>query len=364
MAYSDEDKLDPSGERCWPFFKPGWSEDLHLSCNYVSHLLAAPRHAVEAVGRLRSGYDGSQDYDLALRLAERGRVVHVPRVLYHWRMVPGSVSTNRRAKTWAYDAARRALADALARRGEAGRIEDGPWIGGYRVRRPLERLDVSVVIEGPARPRRIRGAREVIVARDASPSALAAAAREVRGEVVLFLDGDLRLDREALEELAAQARRSDVACVTGKVVTADRRIESTGLALGLGPRGIAACPWRGRGEDDPGYFGLASVVRDVAAAPSACFAIERRKLEALGGVATDVASVHVGLDLSLRAAAAGLRTLFTPFALLRRRTVRGVRDLESGSSASIIRKKHGGLLSSDPHISPHFVRRRSRLELP
>jgi glycosyltransferase involved in cell wall biosynthesis len=128
-AYSDEDKLDRSGERSSPFLKPGFSPDLLLSCNYVSHFFVVRHDLLRELGYLREGFDGSQDYDLALRVSERSRIEHVPRVLYHWRMLPGSVADVPEAKDWAYKAARRALESALARRKESATVEDGPWLG-------------------------------------------------------------------------------------------------------------------------------------------------------------------------------------------------------------------------------------------
>ncbi len=323
-AYSDEDKLDERGRRCAPFFKPGFSPDFLLSCNYVSHFLVARTALVRELGGLRPAFDGSQDYDLALRLSERARIVHVPRVLYHWRMLRGSVAHEPGAKPWAYDAARRALGEALERRGERARVEPGAWLGSYRIVREL-----------PA---------------------------DWRERVAFFVDADLEPEEGALEALAAHALRADVALVTGRVVGWGRTLESAGLVLGFGRAGIAGCPFRGRAASDPGYFGLALATRDVSAVPSGAFAIEKTKLEALGGVPEDVARVHAGVALALRARAAGLRTVFACDAVLRRRSSAGA-PAETQEAIARARRALGDALALEPHLSPHFLRKRERLEL-
>jgi hypothetical protein len=116
MVYSDEDKLSPAGERCDPYFKPGFAPDLLYAQNYVSHLGVYRRALLERIGGFRKGYEGSQDYDLALRcvaqIADPADVLHVPQVLYHWRMSEQSTAQGgHNAKPYATEAARRALQD-------------------------------------------------------------------------------------------------------------------------------------------------------------------------------------------------------------------------------------------------------------
>ncbi len=154
VVYSDEDKIDHDGRPCFPTFKPDWSPDLLLSYPYLGHLLVVRRRLVEEIGGFRPEMDGSQDFDLMLRATERARaVVHIPKVLYHWRMVEGSAAGNPDAKPWAYDASRRALADALVRRGIHGHVEPGPFPGAYHTRRAVEtapRVSIVIPLRGQA----------------------------------------------------------------------------------------------------------------------------------------------------------------------------------------------------------------------
>ena len=114
VVYTDEDKIDPSGGRRQAHFKPDWSPELLDSCMYVSHFTVMRRRLVVEAGGFRAGFDGSQDYDLMLRVAERtDRVAHVPRVLYGWRMAPDSAASSQLAKPWAIRAGQRALEEAI-----------------------------------------------------------------------------------------------------------------------------------------------------------------------------------------------------------------------------------------------------------
>src|SRR5207302_1808929 len=114
--YTDEDKVDGAGHHYDTFQKPEWSPERLRGQMYTAHLSVIRRALAVDVGGFRLGFDGSQDHDLVLRVTERARrVVHVPEVLYHWRVVPGSTAGDPRAKTYAWDAGRRAVQDQLDR---------------------------------------------------------------------------------------------------------------------------------------------------------------------------------------------------------------------------------------------------------
>ena len=106
--YSDDDKIDMSGRRYAPQFKPDWSPESLLAYMYLSHVFVVRRALFESVGGMRVGFEGAQDYDLALRIAERTSAFgHIPRVLYHWRALPGSTASSGAAKPASLDAGRR-----------------------------------------------------------------------------------------------------------------------------------------------------------------------------------------------------------------------------------------------------------------
>lgn len=134
LIYTDEDKLSMGGLRLRPVRKQAWDPSLLLSYNYICHLVVCRSNLIHAIGRLRPGFEGSQDYDFLLRITElTSRVVHIPKILYHWRMIPGSAAALIDAKAKAFDHARKALQEALIRRGIKGKIEDGHLPGTFRV---------------------------------------------------------------------------------------------------------------------------------------------------------------------------------------------------------------------------------------
>ena len=139
FIYTDHDMISSDGERHGPFFKPDWSPDLLLSMNYVTHFAVHRRALVVAAGGFRKGFEGSQDYDLVLRTTEQARrVAHIPLPLYSWGQPPTSVASDPKAKPYAHEAGRRALQEALARRGVEGEVLDGygaPY--RYRVKRAI-----------------------------------------------------------------------------------------------------------------------------------------------------------------------------------------------------------------------------------
>ena len=152
VLYSDDDKIDTAGRRFAPQFKPDWSPTLLLSYMYLGHLLVIRRDLFERIGGVRKGFDGSQDYDLALRAVEHARHVgHIPRVLYHWRVVTGSVAVSTEEKPQSVVAGLNAVASAFSRRGIDAKVERPSWaqaakIGVYSATFPDTGPQVSILI--------------------------------------------------------------------------------------------------------------------------------------------------------------------------------------------------------------------------
>lgn len=134
VIFSDEDKLTLGGKRIRPVYKPGWDPELFLTYHYLCHLVVCRRELVMKVGGFRKGFEGSQDYDLVLRITElTDRIFHIPKVLYHWRMVPGSAALVVDAKKEAFEKSKQALRDAMKRRGINAEVIDGKSIGTFKV---------------------------------------------------------------------------------------------------------------------------------------------------------------------------------------------------------------------------------------
>lgn len=348
LLYSDEDRCDAAGRRFKPFFKPDWSPDLMRSVNYVGHFVVVRRALLETVGGLRPELEGAQDYDLLLRLSEQaGRIAHIPAVLYHRRG---------QEETAASDAGCRALAEHLRRKGEEGVVEEvSP--GHYRVRYPVRgRPLVSIIVPFKDKPELLRTLTASLLEKTAYPhyelllvsnnstkpetSTLLEkltdprirkltwdhpfnypainnfAAREARGELLLFLNNDIEIIHpDWLEELISQAQRPEVGQVGAKLLFPEGTVQHAGVMVGM--TGFAGHPFWGmpdRGEWTP--FGLPDWTRNFLAVTSACVMLRRELFEALHGFDERFAIVGSDVDLGLRTVARGLRVVYTPHAKL------------------------------------------------
>ena len=149
MIYSDEDKIDDHNRLTEPNYKSDWCPDSFLSRMYTCHLGVYRRSLVNEIGGFRVGFEGSQDYDLVLRLTEKtDKIFHIPKILYHWRIHPASASASGEAKPYAYEAAVKALTKAIHRRGEPGRVLSHTQpLGHYTVRYQIDGFKrVSIII--------------------------------------------------------------------------------------------------------------------------------------------------------------------------------------------------------------------------
>ncbi|RKI01516.1 glycosyltransferase [Corallococcus sp. AB038B] len=344
VVYSDEDKVDAQGLRFAPYLKPSLSPELLRAVNYVCHFLVVRASLLREVGGIRPGFEGAQDHDLLLRLMERTRrFEHIPRVLYHWRTLPGSTATDASAKPAASEAGRRAVAEHLARMGEGGSAETvSP--GLYRIRHPLvgrprvsvllsetpteaelaallaftDDLDVEVRVPVSSPAAFSTGnAIRVQVDAAATPGAVAnQLLREARGELILVLEaGTLPTGPGWLRELASQASRPGVGVVGARIVSPWGLVLEAGLRFDA--EGQVLRPFAGLFDPTLGAFGGSHWPRDVRAVSSACAMIRREVLESLGGWDAAFTSDEArGVDLCLRASEAGLRVLYAPHARL------------------------------------------------
>lgn len=135
VIFSDEDKLSLEGQREKPEFKPGWSPQLFLTYNYINHLTICRKALVDTVGRFRPEFNWSQDYDLYLRVTEQtDNIYHIPKILYHWRSIPGSSAAKVDTRPKALEASRQLLEETLHRRGLEGVVKDGLRPGTFKVK--------------------------------------------------------------------------------------------------------------------------------------------------------------------------------------------------------------------------------------
>ena len=157
LIYTDEDKVNEDGDiYSDPHFKPGFDLELLRTNNYISHFLIVRKDLADNVGGLRTDYNGAQDFDFILRCIEKTeKIVHIPEVLYHWRVHSQSTAGNQESKMYAFDAGQKAIEDHLARCGESGAtVERTDYLGYYRVVYPVvKEAGVSILIRVKDHPR-------------------------------------------------------------------------------------------------------------------------------------------------------------------------------------------------------------------
>jgi glycosyltransferase involved in cell wall biosynthesis len=356
LIYSDEDRLDSNGRRTEPSFKPAWSPDLLLSCMYLAHFCVYRKRIIDRLRGFREGFDGSQDYDLALRFTEESnRIAHIPKILYHWRKVPSSASAAPEAQASVIEAGKRALTDALERRGITGEVESERFFGFYRVRRRVKGSEkVSIIIptrDGLENLRRsIQSIEskteyrnyEIIIVDNGSRKAATLdylkrtphrviryderfnfsrlsnlAAREASGGYLLLLNDDTEvISNEWLRALIEQAARPEVGAVGAKLLYRDARLQHAGIVLGM--CGVAGHAHRHiDGFNGRGYLNYPNVIRNYSAVTAACLMTRREVFDKTGGFDEESLAVSYNdVDYCLRLRKKGYLVVFTPYALL------------------------------------------------
>jgi len=361
MLYSDEDKIDQAGYFLEPNLKPDWNYRYLLGCNYVCHLLFVQAATLRKVGPLRAEYDGAQDHDLILRLAEEvppAEIHHVPEVLYHWRKTPNSTAVDVSKKGYAIDAGVRCVADHLARRGVAASVSSIRGLTLYgldwsakrqqqkqqpkvtiiipfkdqvevteRCIRALEEntayrnVDIilvdnwSVTREAEAFIRRVRRQpriRVMTVREEFNYSRLNnLAAAETDAEFLFFMNNDVFMTDPAwLSTIIGEMRLApDIGIVGGKFLYPNETIQHAGVVVG--PAGIAAHAHRGAPATDYGYVGQAMLSHEVSAVTAAGMLIRAGVFRQVGGFdETSLKVAYNDVDLCLKVREAGWRVVW------------------------------------------------------
>lgn len=363
VLYTDEDKVNMMGtDHFEPNLKPEFSPDLLRSHNYITHLFVVRRSLFECVGRFDSRFDGAQDYDLILRCTEKAcrngeSIVHIPKILYHWRSHESSTAQNPESKLYAYEAGRAAVEAHLKRLGIRAKVKQSGYWGINRVLYPVRRdTFVSVIIPNKDHVKDLdrcltsifekstfRSLEVVVVennSRDAATFAYYEQAKErwnglrvvhyegefnfskinnfgvaaANGDLLLLLNNDTQMIRaDSIREMAGFACRKDVGCVGAKLLYADNTVQHAGVILGFG--GFAGHAFVGIDADSPGFMMRPLMVCNYSAVTAACLMVRREVYEALGGLNESYAVALNDVDFCLRARRAGFLNVYTPWSL-------------------------------------------------
>ncbi|HYW53867.1 MAG TPA: glycosyltransferase family 2 protein [Dongiaceae bacterium] len=405
FVYSDEDKIDDLDRRSEPYFKPEWSPDSFLARMYTGHLAVFRRALVIAAGGFREGFEGSQDYDLVLRVTERTqRIEHVPRVLYHWRIHPASTAAGGASKRYAFEAGRKAIEEALERRGEPGRVEElpepGSYVVRYAIREPgkvtvivptrdhgddVDRCLASVFARAASYPdfevvlvdngsrdraslatfaRWAAAEKRVRVLRHAVPFNFAEinnyAAARTTGQYLLFLNNDTEaVSADWMEAMVEQAQRPSIGAVGAKLLYPDGTVQHAGVVTGIG--GVAGHSHKYADAGDGGYFNVVRTTNNYSAVTGACMMVRREVFERAGGFDERLAIAFNDVDLCLRLRALGLYNVYLAHVVLyhyesksRGADDEGAKRARFHAERDRMRERWGAALACDPHYSPHL----------
>lgn len=363
LIYSDEDKIGERGRRFYPFFKPDWSPDLFFSMNILTHLNVFKADIVRKIKGFRKGYEGSQDYDFCLRFLDEVRedqIIHIPKVLYHWRAIKGSVALDSREKQYAHDNARKSITEFHERRGIKVKV-----VAGYG---PLHRVlyeykkednKVSIIICTRDAKSILKvcidsilqkteyANYEIIIVDNSSVERETLsyfeelkkidfvkvvsidcpfnysylnneAVKHASGNILCFLNNDIEvLSPNWLDELVMHAQRLDIGAVGAKLFyPGSGGIQHFGIVTGI-MGGVAGHPFKYFNAQADGYFGRLRVVNNVSAVTGACLVTRKTVFESVGGFdEKNLAIAYNDVDLCLKILSLNLRNLVTPFAEL------------------------------------------------
>jgi glycosyltransferase involved in cell wall biosynthesis len=406
LLYSDEDKINLDGKRECPYFKSDFNLELFRSQNMISHFGVYHRSMIEQVGGFRSEFNGSQDYDLALRCIEVLRpeqIHHVPRVLYHWRMIQGSTALSADEKPYAMIAGERALNAHYQRLGINATAERMSF--SYRTRYHLnEKPLVSIIIPTRNAKELVKKCIESLILKTTysnyeivlidngsdDPAALAYfgaltanprisvicdnspfnysalnnnAVNHCRGDVLVLLNNDTEvISPDWLETMVGHVMQSGVGAVGAKLLYPDDRVQHAGVIIGMG--GVAGHAHHGYHRNEHGYFGRLAITNEYSAVTAACIVVKKDSFFAVGGLnETDLTVAFNDVDFCLKLFKHGLRNIYTPFAELyhHESATRGyefdcpIKQARFERECAFMIKSWGYMFAHDPAYNPNLT---------
>lgn len=342
MIYSDEDKIDFKGRFMEPHFKPDFSPDTLMGLNYICHLCVIRKSLVDKLGGFRKKYDGSQDYDLFLRVVDvTDKIYHIEKILYHWRQTPTSTAGYLGNKSYAYVAGKKALEDTLDRRGIKGEVIDNPRVSTYLVKYGNDNPLISIIIPIRDQAKVTRRCLEsiysvnsyknfevILIDNNSSEQETFDLLEEYKekydnfkvkrlecefnysyinnegvklasGEYLLFLNNDTEITQEdTLEYMVGYASQEHVGCVGIKLLYPDKQVQHAGVVLGFG--GVAGHIYVANSYHDNGLFGRLVMPYNYSAVTAACLMIKKDKFREVKGFDEKLKVALNDVDLNLK----------------------------------------------------------------
>ena len=340
-------------------FKPDFSPDTLRSYNYICHFTSFSKELLDKVGGFNPEFDGSQDYDLFLRLTEKAqKIFHIKKALYFWRSHKASVASDVSAKPYVLDSAKRALSAHLERLGLKGEIYDNTVPTTYKIEYEIKDEPlISIIIPNKDHAadldkciksiyeKSIYKNFEIIIVENNSVSAeilplyekLEAqydnlkiikwesgfnysainnfAVSYAEGEYILLLNNDVEvISEDWLNQMLMFAQREDVGAVGAKLYYPNDTIQHAGVIVGLG--GVAGHAHKFFGRSDPGYMARAMIAQNLSACTAACLMVRKDVFYKVGGLDEKFEVAFNDIDFCMKIRKEGYLIVFTPFAEL------------------------------------------------
>ena len=353
--YSDEDKIDTTGKRCDPHFKSDFAPDTLLSLNYMSHLSVIRKKLIDKVGGFEKGMEGAQDYDLFLKVTELTKnIYHIPKILYHWRMVEGSTSMTMSSKNYALEKGKKALENAMKRRKLDAKVSIDEKSLYYKVEYNIKKEPlVSIIIPTKDYPDVLETCLksvylrtkyknfEVIVVNNNSEKQETFdlfnkykkkyknfkvydanyefnyskinndAVKHCKGEYICLLNNDTEIITDKwLTIMVGYAMQEHIGTVGAKLLYPDNTVQHGGIILGLG--GVASHAYIGSSKDDLGMYGRLSVPYNYAGNTAACIVVSKKKFLEVGGLEEELKVAYNDVDFNIKLTEKGYYNLFVP----------------------------------------------------
>lgn len=357
FIYTDEDKiLEEKDKRISPHFKQDFAIDTLRSYNYICHFSIFKKELMDKLKGFNSEFDGSQDYDLILRATENAKcIVHIPKILYHWRINNNSVASGASAKPYAYVAAKKAILSSIERHGIKGaKVEDSKIIGLYKIKYPVNgEPRISIIIPNKDHKKDLKRCiksiqkstyknYEIIIVENNSTqkdifryykkldtnnnikikecnlesfnySKLNNFGASIStGEYFVFLNNDTKIiTKDWLETIIGNCQREEIGAIGAKLIYRNRKIQHAGVVLNL--TGIAGhVNWNEKSRK-PGYFGRIMIQQNVSSVTGALLGISRKVFEEIKGFDETFPVAYNDVDLCLKILDIGKLITYNPY---------------------------------------------------
>ncbi len=408
FIYSDEDKLELNNKRSDHNFKPDFNLDYLLSICYIAHFTVIRRSLGDRVGWFRRGYEGAQDHDLFIRLAEQTkRIGHIAKVLYHWRKLPGSTAAINKSKAYCVRSSTKTLIDYVDRNKIKGTVQvmNTEGVATYRIKRaPLKEELISIIVPFKDKVNYLKTCVYSILEKTAykkfeillvsnnsknnetfdflhSISSLHDnvrffeynvpfnfskinnwAVNRARGEIVLFLNNDTEIiDQEWLGEMLSHIQRSRIGAVGAKLLYPNDTVQHGGVIMGIG--GVAGHAHKNFPDNSAGYASRLQVVQEMSGVTGACLMTRKKIHQEIGGFnEKELAIAFNDVDYCLKIRSGGYKIIYTPFAKLyhHESISRGYEDTKEkqkrfAKEVAYIQNKWGKEINADPNYNPNLT---------